>query len=233
MDVSTLDEESKALLRRIVERTAYRQLMAANIRGHGMKYLPEVDEKTSLARDLEDSLQVLREVERLYAVLGGGDLALAVRDQMEKIPYPYSRLELAVCLALCDRTERIVADTYLSSRSKEMAAIARTLLALERGSTKRLELLFVEFCKEAGNRAAAQQLFNRWLAITLVAFGRPNTQGDQRALALKLRTKRVIDSLHTYLAEVKTFADACGLSLPNPSTLGIDLPSDLLATAAR
>ena len=39
LESAQLDEESKGLLRRIVERTAYRQLMAANIRGHSLKYL--------------------------------------------------------------------------------------------------------------------------------------------------------------------------------------------------
>ena len=227
MDATSLDEESKGLLRRIVERTAYRQLMAANIRGHGLKYLPGVEEKAVLARDLEDSLGVLPQVEALYTKLGGSDLALATRDAMEKIPYPYSRLELAVCLVLCDRTERLVAESYLDGKNKEMAAIARTLLGLERASTKRLEGLFVEFCKEAGNRAAAQQLFNRWLAITLVAFGRANTVGDQRAMKLELRTKRVVDSLRAYLEELKSFVEACRLTMPNPTTLGIEMPAEL------
>lgn len=227
MDAISLDEESKGLLRRIVERTAYRQLMAANIRGHGLKYLPGVEDKKRLARDLDDSLAVLPQVEALYTSLGGSDLTLATRDAMEKIPYPYSRLELAVCLALCDRTERLVAESYLEGKNREMAAIARTLLALERTSTKQLEGMFVEFCKEAGNRAAAQQLFNRWLAVTLVAFGRANTPGDQRAMKLELRTKRVVDSLRAYLDELKTFVESCGLTMPNPTTLGIDMPNDL------
>lgn len=233
MNVANLDEESKALLRRIVERTAYRQLMAANIRGHGMKYVPDVEDKRLLASDVEDSLRALGEVETLYVALGGGDLVMVTRDAMEKIPYPYSRLELAVCLSLCDRTERLVAESYLDGRCRELGAIARTLLAHERTATKRLEAFFVDFCRDTSNRPTAQQFLNRWLTIALVAFGRPNTAGDQRAVKLELRKQRCLDSVKQFLEELKPFTESCGLVVPPPATLGVDLPGDLLASASR
>jgi hypothetical protein len=233
METERLDPESQTILRRIVERLAYRQLMAANIRGHGLKFVPEVDQKIPLARDLEHSLTILHEVERLYAAVGGTELELAVRAQMERIPYPTSRLELAVCLVLCDRAERVVAEGYVGSASTSLAAIARSLLDMDRTSTKNGEELFIEFCKEAGNRPAAQQMFNRWLTITLLALGRPGTPGDARSTALKLRTKRCADSVREYLDGLKPLMDACHLQLPQPATLGVELPPNVLTNAAR
>jgi hypothetical protein len=233
METERLDQESQNLLRRIVERFAYRQLMAANIRGHGLKFVPDVEEKLPLARDLEHSLTILHDVERFYTAIGGSDLSLAVRSQMERIPYPTSRLELAVCLSLCDRTERVVAEGYVGSASTTLAAIARSLLEMDRTSTKRGEELLVEFCKEAGNRPAAQQMFNRWLSITLLALGRPGTPGDTRSIALKLRTKRCADSVKEYLDDLRPLMDACHLLLPPAATLGVDLPPNVLANASR
>ncbi len=233
MKAIELDEESRNLLRRIVERQAYRQLMAANIRAHGLKFVPELDEKLLLTQDLEQSLQILRSVEELYAKLGGENLSLAVRGQMERIPYPTSRLELAVCLVLCDAAERVAGSGYVDSESRDFAAIARSSLAMERASTRRGEALFVEFAKEPSNRPAAQQMFNRWLAIALVSLGRPGTTGDARAVALKLRTKRCADSLREYFESVKPFIRASQLVVPEGSTLGVDLAPELVATAAR
>jgi hypothetical protein len=207
--------------------------MAANIRGHGLKFVPDVEEKIPLARDLEHSLTILHEVERFYAAIGGADLSLAVRSQMERIPYPTSRLELAVCLALCDRAERVVAEGYVGSTSNDLAAIARSLLDMDRASTKSGEEFLIDFCKEAGNRPAAQQMFNRWLTVTLMALGRPGTPGDKRSIALKLRTKRCADSVREYLDGLKELMGACHLQLPPPATLGVDLPPDVLAKAAR
>jgi hypothetical protein len=233
METERLDEESQNLLRRIVERLAYRQLMAANIRGHGLKFVAEIEEKLPLVHDLDHSLRILHDVERLYASIGGSDLSLAVRSLMERIPYPTSRLELAVCLVLCDRTERVVAEGYVESASKSLAAIARSLLGMDRASTKQGEALFVDFCKEPGNRPAAQQMFNRWLSITLLALGRPGTTGDKRSVALKLRTKHVADSVREYIDGLKPLMESCHLQLPPQSTLGVDLPANVAANMAR
>jgi 1,2-phenylacetyl-CoA epoxidase catalytic subunit len=233
MKAIELDEESRNLLRRIVERQAFRQLMAANIRAHGLKFVPELDEKILLTHDLEQSLHILRSVEDLYGKLGGQNLSLAVRGQMERIPYPTSRLELAVCLVLCDAAERVAGSGYIDSESRDFAAIARSSLAMERTSTRRGHELFIEFSAEAGNRPAAQQMFNRWLAIALVSLGRPGTPGDTRAVALRLRTKRCLDSVREYLESIKPFITACHLVVPAGTTLGVDLAPEIVATAGR
>jgi hypothetical protein len=233
METERLDEESQNLLRRIVERLAYRQLMAANMRGHGLKFVPEIEEKLPLVHDLDHSLRILHDVARLYASIGGSDLSLAVRSQIERIPYPTSRLELAVCLALCDLTERVVAEGYLDSASKSLAAIARSLLGMDRTSTKMGEELFVDFCQEPGNRPAAQQMFNRWLTITLLALGRPGTPGDKRSVALKLRTKHVADSVREYVDGLKPFMESCKLAMPPAATLGVELPANVAAGSTR
>ena len=228
-----LDEEAKALLRRIVERTAYRQIMVANIRGHGLKYLLDVAEKSLLVRDLEAGLDVLRHVERLYGELDGDGLALSVRDAMDRIPYPYSRLELAVCLTLVDRAERLVSSAYLESKSLGMAAFARRIHDLERPGTRMLEVQLADFCTEPGNRPAAQQFVNRWIAIALVAFGRPGTAGDQRSSALGLRSARVDELVRRFVAEVRPWCESYHLALPDVTTLGIDLAPEGVKHVAR
>ncbi|MBL8860218.1 MAG: hypothetical protein JNL28_17045 [Planctomycetes bacterium] len=218
-----LDEESKGLLRRIVERTAYRQLMAVNIRGHGLKYLTEVEEKISLTSDIESALNGLAAIDALYTRLGGSDLIFAVRDLMERLPYPYSKLELGTCLALVDRTERLVLESYLDSRSSEMATIARALQDDPRPGTRRLEEYMARFCAEPGNRPTAQQFVNRWLAIAIVAFGRPGSAGDKRAVELRLRTRPVEDMVRRFQDEVKPFVKSLGLVMPEPGSLGIEI----------
>lgn len=230
MRAEQLDEESRNLLRRIVERQAYRQLMAANIRGHGLKFVTDIEEKVALARDLESSLSVLHAVEGLHARLGGSDLSSAVRNQMERVPYPASRLELAICLALCDRAERIAAAGYVGSKSEEFAAIARALLAVDRTATRKGEELFSGFCAEAGNRPAAQAMFTRWVTITVLALGRPGTPGDARAVALGLRTKRCADSVREYIAELQALLPSFQLALPELESLGVELPAGAVKT---
>jgi hypothetical protein len=218
-----LDEEAKGLLRRILERTAYRQIMVANIRGHGLKYLIELGEKDLLAADLQAGLVALREVERIYGEVDGRDLPFAVRDAMERIPYPYSRMELATCLSLVSRAERLVAASYTASRVADVAALAARLSGLERRGTGMLEAQLAAFCAEEQNRPSAQQFLNRWLAIALAAFGRPGTTGDQRAITLGLRTLRVHEIVERFLEEAAGWSAELSLTLPDLDTLGLDL----------
>jgi 1,2-phenylacetyl-CoA epoxidase catalytic subunit len=233
VEVERLDEESKGLLRRIVECQAYRQLMAANIRGHGLKFVTDLEDKILLAQDLEHSLLVMRQVADLYGRLGGEDLASAVRQRMERIPYPTSRMELAICKSLTDRAERVAAAGYVDGTSAEFAAIARSLLTVDRSSTRRGEALLGEFCQDRGQRPHAQQMFDRWLAVSVRALGRPGTSGDARAVALGLRTKRCADSVAELLADLAPLREACGLELPAAETLGVDLPKVASGAAGR
>ena len=228
-----IDEESKGLLRRIVERQAYRQMMLEKIRGHGLKFVPEIDAQILLAQDIVHSLRVMQQIELYYSEIGGSDLVLSVRDKMERIPYPGSRLELSICLALCDRAERVVAESYVESSSSEFAAIALSILAMDRTSTRAGEELFKGFCSEPGNRHAAQQMFQRWLTITIQAMGRPGTQGDERAFALGLRRQRCGDSLRQYLEELKPLIASCQLEMPSAAAMGVELPKELAGLAGR
>lgn len=220
-----LDEESKNLMRTVLERNVYRQLMIANIRGHGQKFVNSLDEKLQLAQDLNHSLGVYREVERLHERLGGADLHSTVRVKMERIPYPVSRLELAVCLVLCDAAEQVAAESYLDSACKDYAAIAHSLRSMVREGTSSGEDLFVAFCQDKSNLPHAKQMVERWFAITIRSLGRPGTPGDARMVELGLRSRSVEASVRLFLERVVTFLDRCGLPLPNSETVGVDLPS--------
>jgi 1,2-phenylacetyl-CoA epoxidase catalytic subunit len=219
------DEESRGLLRKIVEGHAYRQLMLANIRGHGIKYLPELDQKLVNVRRLADLLPPVQVVIDLYAEIDGGDLVSAVRDRMERIPYPTSRLELAVCLFLCMRAERHALEAYADCRvSSALAELSRARLALVATGDLPRDGVFVDYCSDPANRPHAQQMLNRWLALCLVALGRPGSTGDARAVALGLRSRHAADIAAEFLAGLQPFLDATGLAVPEAGVLGVELP---------
>ena len=227
------DEEARVLLRKIVEGQAYRQLMLSNIRGHGIKFLPELEDKIAHAERLALSLRHFREVQRLYAELSGGDVISAVRGRMERIPYPASRMELAVCLFLCMRAERATLSAYLDCVAADFAAIARTRLELAPPGEVPRDAAFVEFCADPSNRPHAQQMVHRWLSICLLSFGRPDSPGDARAVALGLRNRRVGAIVQEFLDGLMAFLEACSLTLPDAATLGVELPSGLQAAGRR
>lgn len=222
-----LDEEARGLLRQIVERQAYRQLVAGNIRGFGLQFLPELDVKIRFTAELDQSLRVLREVERIHGRLGGEDLDAAVRPRMERIPYPESRLELASCLALTGRAERAAARSYIGCVDKDFAAVARTLVEADRRVTEDEESLFVEYASERSHRPQAQLYWDRWLVVCLLSLGRPGTKRDRSAVALGLRTQHAAEVVRGFLDEVEPLRVKAGLAMPGLDRLGVELPEDL------
>ena len=62
MNTRPMDEEGRGILRKIVEGLAYRQLMLANIRGHGIQFVSDLEAKIQLSEDLNRSLRQFRVV---------------------------------------------------------------------------------------------------------------------------------------------------------------------------
>lgn len=222
-----LDEEGRGLLRKIIERHVYRQMAAANLRGHGLAFLPDVEQKLAFVRDIEFTLQIQAELEAAYAKLDGVDLHSAVRQRMERIPYPTSRLDLAACLALIERAEFVAAQDYLECPFEDFALIARKLCAARDHVHRSEEDVFISFCVDPGQRPQAQQLFNRWLFVALTSLGRPGTTGDARAVALQLRRSSTSELASRFLRDVEPLRKSCGLAQPNYDDFGIDLPDDV------
>ncbi|HJO26921.1 MAG: hypothetical protein CMK00_03435 [Planctomycetes bacterium] len=206
-----LDEESRGLLRQIVERQAWRAIVLANIRGHGQKFLPGVGERRAFANDLAYHLETLEVTEDVHRRLGGEDLYLTVRGRLEDIPYPASRLELGLCLLICELAERVAATGYRASSCEDIARLAeRSLAAKWEGSRGELEFLS-EFCADEGNRPRVREVFDNWFAIAERSFGRPGSAGDERAVALGLRTSSAGDTAEEFRSRVGEFAGDCGL----------------------
>jgi hypothetical protein len=222
-----LDEEAKGLLRLIVERQAYRQRMAANIRGHGLKFLPDLAAKLRVTEELAESLRRLATLEEIYEAIGGIDLTARVMSRMERIPYPATRLELAACLALTGRAERAVASTYARCPCQRFARLAGELQAADRTHDAGEEERFVVFAADPPNRVQAQRYWERWLTLCLQSLGRPGTPGDERAYALGLRDRRAADLVALFIEEVEPLRAAGGLDWPDLARRGVDLPRTL------
>jgi len=224
METKKLDAEGSAILRQILERQVYRQLMVANIRGHGLKLVLEPRRKLLIVRDLYEGLSTLEDARALYRELGGDNVEMAVRARMDKIPYPQTRLELAVCLVVCDLAEHVAMDSYTESASEEFARIVKATLAHERVATEAAVELFEAFCAEETQRPHAQAMFSRWVSIALRSLGRPGSTGDQRAVALGLRSRSCGDTINLYIERLQPFLQACHLKMPDPGDTGLEMP---------
>ncbi len=212
------------LLQKIVEGQAYRQLMLANIRGAGIRFMPDLESKIALAKSLDNSLQQFRELVRLYQSLGFGDIIVAIRPKLDRVPYPGSRIELAICTFLCERVNFRALQAYVNSSCKEFAVAAQTRLDEMSAPVLPEDTVIVDYCRDPANRPHAQQLLNRWLTVTLLSLGRPGTAGDQQAVTSGLRSEHVADMVGDFIRGLDSFLEATGLAFPKADALGVELP---------
>ena len=209
---ATLDEESKLLMRAIIESTARRQLASINILGHCLKFVGDLDVKVAVATELDLALRLFRQVHSLYKELGWTDLEDAVRDRLEEIPYPESRLEFGVAYYVTGMAEEVAMGAFVDSTCKGFAAIARSHVdaAVRRPAPKR----FIAYCEDPSNRPHAQQFLDRWSGIAERFFGPPGGARDLRVVELGLRARTTEQMLGDYRARLASLLERCGLKAP-------------------
>ena len=210
--LAALDEESRVLLRRIVESLAWRQLASLNILGHCLKYVTELDVKSRVVAELERCLALLKSVRVLYSELGWTDLESAVRDRAESLPYPQSRLEFGVAYYTSGLAEEVAMRSYVESSCAAFAEIARS--HVEAAAQRPLPTRFSEYCAEPANRPQAQEFLDIWVTIARRSFGRADTPSDARALALGLKARRARELDAEFCGRLKPLLERCGLVLP-------------------
>lgn len=225
MPLTGLDEEGRALLRRIIESQAWRQLAAMNVLGHCLKFVTRLESKILVAEELSSSQRLFREVRALYDEIGWTDLESAVRDEIVQFPFPASRLEFGICRYLCDRAELVAMRSYENCVCKPYAAIARSHVEATRHLVPEGDRVFVEYCADPKHRPHAQELFDRWLAIALRSMGRPGSRGDRRAVELGLRSLHSRELAEQFLEDVRPYREQCGLDLHLPEGLAAERAS--------
>ena len=219
-----LGEEERSLLRLIIESQAYRQLMAVNILGHSLKYVTDLESKIAIGEELTASMRLFRQVRGLYNDLGWVGIESAVRDRMQRIPYPESRLEFGLCRFLCNSAQAVAMRAYTESKSPEFADIASACLDSMRTNPLEEEVGFREYCQEEPHLPQARQWLERWLGVALLSFGRPGTPRDLRAVELGLRTQHAADMAGDFMASIEPFLAECRLERPDVAALGVELP---------
>ena len=206
-----LDEEARAILRRIVESLAWRQLAVINILGHGLKFVTELDVKQRVVEELDRALALFQSVRALYGELGWTDIESAGRDRAQDVPYPESRLEFGVAYYVSGLTEEVAMQSFVESSYAPFAAIARE--HVEAAAQRPEPTRFLEYCSEPANRPHAQELLDRWVLAARRAFGRADSPNDAQALKLRLKNKRSAELDRIFCERLKPFLASCGLKL--------------------
>ena len=221
MSPNRLDEETRHLLKRIVESFAWRQIATMNILGHCLKYVVDLETKLRVANELDLAIRLFHEVADLYTELGWVEIETAVRDRVDDLPLPSSRVEFGLAYYLTGLAEYAAMEAYTDCKVEEFAAIARAYVDASQGRPDPTR--FLSFCEHGGNLPQAQAYVNRWLPIALFSLGRPGSELEQQLLEKGLRSRSSGELQADFLGRVRPFLDRCGLKSPPLEEMGVEL----------
>jgi 1,2-phenylacetyl-CoA epoxidase catalytic subunit len=143
------------------------------------------------------------------------DAWVTARLAAQPLPPVGSFLELGMAQFLFDRAGRWQISEYLDSSFLPYRQLARAIVDEEHGHEDVGAQLVLELCAAPGaDRAASQAAFERWLAISLLSFGRPGGDGNAFAIAAGLKARDSAEVARDFLADVGRTAQAAGLTLP-------------------
>lgn len=217
-----MDQEYLDLVRHMLFSQGYRELAAATVFAKALDLVPSLAFKKKVMRHVEEEMEHFEECCNLFALLEAGDLDdLATRHVRENAPIPpiESFLELGVAQFLYDRASAFQLREYENSSFDPYCRIVGKILEEEEGHESFGAEILIQHCRDPRERARAQELFNRWLAVSLRSFGRPGTQRNRRAIALGLKTRDSAAVAQEYLDSLKSVMRVCGLVFPSREEL--------------
>jgi 1,2-phenylacetyl-CoA epoxidase catalytic subunit len=188
-----------------------------------MKFVPSLAYKLSIAEDLEEELEHFAEVARLYKDVAGGDVAAAVADRLSRVPYPESFTELAMVQFLYDRAGEVHLREYVGCSYVPYREIVTKILEEEEGHESFGEAVLGDLAKDPKNQVELQRLFEKWLPVALLSFGRPGTSGNRYAVEVGLKTRDSASVMQQFLDDIKPTMRACGLHFPPRDRVGVEL----------
>ncbi len=86
------------------------------------------------------------------------------------------------------------------------------------------EKIVVDDCRSGAFDDVKQPLFEKWLRIGLLSFGRPGTPGNRFAIDHGLKKRDSGACMKDFVDDIRPAVKAAGLRFPDPAALGMELP---------
>jgi 1,2-phenylacetyl-CoA epoxidase catalytic subunit len=223
-----LTDPTRALVVQLLRSQAYRELGAARLFGHGLQWVPAKWLKF-IAWHTTEEVEHYLSVARAHQELTGESVEPWVEQRLASRPIPSagSWLELAMAQFLYDRAGLWQLKEYGECAYVPYRQLASRIIEDEQGHQSLGEQIVSELCGSAKDLAPAQGLFERWLRIALLSFGRPGSPGNAEAIATGLKRRDSAEVMRDFLEDIKPAVAASRLRFPSPASLGLELPADL------
>ncbi len=228
-ETTALDARTRDTVVQLLRSQAYRELAAAQLFGHGLRFAPTAKDVKFLAWHMSEETEHYLDVAKLYESFTGESVDGWVRSRLAERPVPWvdSWLELGLAQWLYDRGGFWQLQEYSDCSWEPYRTIVGKIVTEEHGHQDHGQRIAVRLCQDAKNREEAQRLFAKWLRQGLLSFGRPGTEGDRFAVATRLKRREAGVVMKDFLADIRPAIREAGLALPSRDELAVELPADI------
>lgn len=224
-----MPEKYAETVRQMMESQAYRELAAAHLFGYGLRFVPSLKWLKFMTWHIREETEHYEAVVRMYQKFTGESVEPKVQARLEKKPLPMAEswLELAMAQFLYDRGGFWQLQEYEACSFLPYREVIGKIIKEERGHQKLGEDIVVELCQSGKVDDKKQEIFEKWLRIGLLSFGRPKTPGNEYAISVGLKKRDSGEVMQDFINDIKPAVKASGLRFPEPSRLEMELPPDL------
>ena len=223
-----MSPEYRQMVVQLMQSQAYRELAAAHMFGYGLQYVPEKWMKF-MVWHIQEEMEHYQAVSRMYREFAGEEVEPSVRERLAARPVPFAEswFELAMAQFLFDRGGFWQLKEYDQCSFVPYRAVIQKIVKEEAGHQDLGEKIVVELCQSGRHDQAKQPLFEKWLRLGLLSFGRPGTPGNRFAIEQGLKKRDSGECMKDFVQDIRPAVTASGLRFPDPVSLRMELPGDI------
>jgi 1,2-phenylacetyl-CoA epoxidase catalytic subunit len=223
-----MSPEYRQMIVQLMQSQAYRELAAAHMFGHGLRFVPDKWLRF-MVWHIREEAEHYEAVAKMYEQFTGESVEAAVRQRLEGKPIPMAEswMELAMAQFLYDRGGFWQLKEYEECSFVAYRGVIQKIIKEEAGHQSLGEKIVVEQCQSGGFDDVKQPLFEKWLRIGLLSFGRPGTPGNRYAIEQGIKKRDSGECMKDFVADIRPAVKAAGLRFPPPAALQMELPPDI------
>jgi 1,2-phenylacetyl-CoA epoxidase catalytic subunit len=224
-----MSPEYRQLIVQLMESQAYRELAAAHLFGYGLQYVPDKWLKF-MVWHIQEETEHYQAVAHMYKEFTGQEVEAPVRARLldrKAVPFAESWFELAMAQFLYDRGGFWQLKEYEECSFVPYRAVIQKIVKEEAGHQSLGEKIVVELCQSGRHEEVKQPLFEKWLRLGLLSFGRPGTAGNRFAIEQGVKKRDSGACMKDFVDDIRPAVKAAGLHFPAPAALHMELPADI------
>jgi 1,2-phenylacetyl-CoA epoxidase catalytic subunit len=220
--------EYRALVVQLMQSQAYRELAAAHMFGYGLQFVPEKWMKF-MVWHIQEEMEHYQDVSKMYREFTREEVEPVVRARLQGKPVPFAEswFELAMAQFLYDRGGFWQLKEYEQCSFVPYRGVIQKIVKEEAGHQSLGEKIVVELCQSGRYDDVKQPLFEKWLRLGMLSFGRPGTPGNRYAIEQGLKKRDSAECMKDFVDDIRPAVKASGLRFPDPAALRMELPGDI------